>query len=559
MRSFHDTWRVRRPFGDIEIELHPASVDTAACEASLRELRQLVNDFKYRQPEARRVVLEVYDRMRGLPASMSRGETYGLDTGSLRADAIGEELLFAAHAGRLVARRREERTVVIPLDTPSNAVLGPTSATTHVYTVYVADDTGAPVAGAKLTVDIAGDKQDKTTDGSGKVTVEKTVSDSGIVTLTNREELLDKLWPQWAKPLTDKPFPGDKITQALVTQPIAPFPAPADWLVTLVIQRPPIWRVRMVGMLFDADKCFLIPQALDGIRSIVAMHQAHPDAKVVIVGHEGGDEEGGSVDLALGRAKILAAFLTNKPDDWMPWFDSDKSSRQRWGVREVQLMLSALPGADGKPYYDGSGPGVMDDKTTSALEAFQRANGLPADGKPGAATRKALVTKYMGLEDTSLAADVQPVAHGCTGHQDDTLTDDGLQPDDRRLEVLFFDTDLKPAPSGDTSSAGSPEYPAWKMRTVQTVDFENHGIHVQLVDPQKQPVALATVHLDGPTQQDTMADDHGFVTFWGMVAGEYTVHATTRTGVAVPPTKITYPTAKTVGARALPASSKGAA
>ena len=387
MRSFHDTWRVRRPFGDIEIELHPASVDTAACEASLRELRQLVNDFKYRQPEARRVVLEVYDRMRGLPASMSRGETYGLDTGSLRADAIGEELLFAAHAGRLVARRREERTVVIPLDTPSNAVLGPTSATTHVYTVYVADDTGAPVAGAKLTVDIAGDKQDKTTDGSGKVTVEKTVSDSGIVTLTNREELLDKLWPQWAKPLTDKPFPGDKITQALVTQPIAPFPAPADWLVTLVIQRPPIWRVRMVGMLFDADKCFLIPQALDGIRSIVAMHQAHPDAKVVIVGHEGGDEEGGSVDLALGRAKILAAFLTNKPDDWMPWFDSDKSSRQRWGVREVQLMLSALPGADGKPYYDGSGPGVMDDKTTSALEAFQLAGRRQAGGRDAQGAR----------------------------------------------------------------------------------------------------------------------------------------------------------------------------
>jgi hypothetical protein len=91
------------------------------------------------------------------------------------------------------------------------------------------------------------------------------------------------------------------------------------------------------------------------------------------------------------------------------------------------------------------------------------------------------------------------------------------------------------------------------------VDFENHGIHVQLVDPQKQPVALATVHLDGPTQQDTVADDHGFVTFWDLVAGEYTVHATTRTGVAVPPTKITYPTAKTVGARALPPRAKGAA
>ena len=59
-------------------------------------------------------------------------------------------------------------------------------------------------------------------------------------------------------------------------------------------------------MLFDADKCFLIPQALDGIRSIVAMHQAHPAAKVLIVGHEGGDEVTAGPDIALARAKVLS-------------------------------------------------------------------------------------------------------------------------------------------------------------------------------------------------------------------------------------------------------------
>jgi outer membrane protein OmpA-like peptidoglycan-associated protein len=321
--------------------------------------------------------------MRGLSASTARSDASELDAGSPRADAIGEDILTAARAGIIIARRREMRSVVVPLDTPSEAVLGPDSTTKHVYTVFIVDDTGAPVAGAKLTVDIAGDKQDKTTDGSGKVTIEKTVSDSGTVTLTNREELLDKLWPQWAKPLADKPFPGDKITQALVTQPIAPFPAPADWLVTLVIQRPPIWRVRMVGMIFDGDKCFLLPQALDGIKSVIAMHQAHPAARVLIVGHEGGDEVEGSVDLALGRAKILADYLTSKPDDWMTWFGSDKTDRARWGVREVQLMLSALPGPGGKPFYDGSSPGVMDDRTVAALKAFQTANGLTADGKLG--------------------------------------------------------------------------------------------------------------------------------------------------------------------------------
>src|SRR6202012_3952871 len=102
---------------------------------------------------------------------------------------------------------------------------------------------------------IAGDEQDQTTDGSGKVSVEKTVAATATVALTNLGELRDKLWPQWSKPIADKLPPGDQITQAVVTLPIAPLSAPADWLVTLVLTRPPIWRVRLVGMIFDADKC----------------------------------------------------------------------------------------------------------------------------------------------------------------------------------------------------------------------------------------------------------------------------------------------------------------
>jgi peptidoglycan hydrolase-like protein with peptidoglycan-binding domain len=549
-------WRVRRPFGDIEIELHPGAVDGEAREATRRELRHLVYDFKYRDPEARRVVAELHTRLQGLPATAARGDAYDFDFGSPRADAIGEALYAAARSGTIVVRRRETRSVVVPLDLPGEQVLGPDTSAKHVYTVCVLDDTGAPVAGAKLTLDIAGDKQDKTTDGSGKVTAEKTISDAGRATLTNAVDLVDKLWPQWSNPVSDKPYPGDQVTQAVVTQPITPLGVPADWVVTLVLQRPPIWRVRMVGMVFDGDKCFLLPQALDGIQSVVAMHQAHPAAKVLIVGHEGSDEVTASVDLALARAKILAGYLTSKSDDWMPWFGSDKSDRQRWGIREVQLMLSALNGADGKPFYDGGSSGVMDAKTAAALTAFQTANGLTGDGKPGAETRSALVNKYMAIEDTSLTAGVTPVAHGCTGHEDDTITQAGLQPDDRRLEVLFFDTDIKPPPSGDTSDGSSPEYPAWRARLVQTVDFENHGIHVQLVDTQKRPVPLAQVHLDGPTPQDTVADEHGFVTFWGLLPGDYTVEGVSRTGIPIPPTKITYPTAKTIeGARVMPSAS----
>jgi outer membrane protein OmpA-like peptidoglycan-associated protein len=544
-----NSWRLWDRFDRIEIEVGPRERSADAGAGSVRELDELLRRTD-QEPEARRVVQGVHDRLRGLPV--------GCLDDIASASALRRDLRAAARAGGLTLRRVAQRSVAFIGDPGEDSALGPDTTTKHLYTVCVLDDTGTPVAGAKLTLDVEGDKHEKTTGGSGKVTVEKPDPGTATVTLTNVEDLREKLWPQWSKPAADKAPPGDQLIAAVVTQPIAAFKAPSDWQVTLVLTRPPIWRVRMVGMLFDADKCFLIPQALDGIKSVVAMHQAHPAAKVVIVGHEGGDEVQGSVDLALGRAKILADYLTSKPDGWMTWFGSDKSDRERWGAREVQLMLSALAGAGGKPLYDGSSPGVIDDKTTAALKAFQLANGLTADGKPSSDTRKALVSRYMAIEDTSLAAGVEPVSHGCTGHEDDTITQDGLQPDDRRLEVLFFDTDIKPPPSGDTSDGGSPEYPAWRARLVQTVDFENHGIHVQIVDMAKQPMPLATVHLDGPAPQDTTADEHGFVSFWGLVAGEYEVHGTSRTGIPLPEVKLTYPTAKTtLGARVLPSQAKG--
>jgi hypothetical protein len=150
MSGYRDTWRARGPFGVVEIELHPGSVSDAAREASRRELGRLVYDFKYRDPEARRVVLEVYARMRGLPGTATRGAAYEFDFGSLRAQAIGEELLAAARAGVLVARRREIRSVVVPLDVPAEEVIGPNasqdSATSTTWIgLTLVDQTGTPV------------------------------------------------------------------------------------------------------------------------------------------------------------------------------------------------------------------------------------------------------------------------------------------------------------------------------------------------------------------------------------------------------------------------------
>jgi outer membrane protein OmpA-like peptidoglycan-associated protein len=309
-------------------------------------------------------------------------------------------------------------------------------------------------------------------------------------------------------------------------------------------------RVRMVGMLFDSNKCFLLPQALPGIKTIVEMHQQDDKAEVLIVGHADGNEDLGGADIALDRAKIVAAYLTNKPDEWTAWFGSDKDRKSRWGTREVQLMLSALP-QGGDPFYKGNASGVTGEKTTKAVKDFQeyfnkeKGGSLTVDGKPGPNTCKALVSAYMEIEDTSLDADAVPVTHGCEGHFDDSMTQDGLVPDDRRLEAFFFKDGIDPRPDGDTSSPEASHYKEWTDKVTETKDFEFHGVHVLIVDANKNPVPGAKVTYEGPTSGEEVADDHGFVTLTNLKAGDYAIHAQ-KEGFTIGDSKLTYPTDKTV-------------
>jgi hypothetical protein len=213
-------------------------------------------------------------------------------------------------------------------------------------------------------------------------------------------------------------------------------------------------------------------------------------------------------------------------------------------------MLSVLPEGE-EPFYQGYASGVTDDKTTAAIKKFQEHNNtekgsaLPTDGKPDFETRKALVEAYMGLEHTTLGDDVTPIAHGCEGHFEDTATASGAGTDDRRFEVFFFEQGIDPQPDATTSSAGSTLYGDWLAQVVETIDFECHGIHVQIVDAMKQPAPFATVHLTGPTSGEATSDDHGFVSFFGLKPGVYTI-ASDKNGYKIGTSKLKYPTAKTV-------------
>ena len=138
MADGHVEWRLRDSFGDVEIEVRPVSSDEETREASLRELRRLVGDFKARSPAARRVLLEVYAALQGLGPGSVRGHAFDFDSGSTRMAAIGDDLLWQARAGNLVVRRGVKKSVVVLLpDVPVEEPLGPAPESERLPDVYV--------------------------------------------------------------------------------------------------------------------------------------------------------------------------------------------------------------------------------------------------------------------------------------------------------------------------------------------------------------------------------------------------------------------------------------
>jgi len=169
-----DRWRVARPFGHVEIELHPSSIEDDERTISRRELGSLIFDFKSGRPEARRIVFEMYERLRG---AVSSSRTAGVD--SPRADAIADELLIAERAGQIVVRRQERRALVVPLADESTPVLGPDpddeeppQSKTWVGIVLV-DQDGTPVPNrAYRIIPPDGTTRDGTLDSNGSAIVQ---------------------------------------------------------------------------------------------------------------------------------------------------------------------------------------------------------------------------------------------------------------------------------------------------------------------------------------------------------------------------------------------------
>lgn len=269
-------------------------------------------------------------------------------------------------------------------------------------------------------------------------------------------------------------------------------------------------RVRISGMFYDEGKAFFHPAVVPALKSIVARHRKDPRQPIVIVAHAKSQEDSA---IALARAQLLRAQLTNQWPLLLAEFEPSVSDKRRLGLREAQLILGDL-GA-----YKGQAAGMMDDETRAALKAYQKGAALPESGTLDTATRKSLLHGYFGREGTTATKDARIEVCTCTGKTDSVKLPCGEAVEDDRVEVLFFEPRLE----GDVPQSADGRWDKWMKQVRETEDVERYGLHLRITDHNGVVCPGARVKVIGPTTQETKADEHGWVSIVPLERGHYHV------------------------------------
>jgi outer membrane protein OmpA-like peptidoglycan-associated protein len=298
--------------------------------------------------------------------------------------------------------------------------------------------------------------------------------------------------------------------------------------------------IRLRGLVFDRNKTFVKPGAIEGFQSIRELYETYDQGELLIVGHTDTTGDASVNDpLSLARAKSVEAYLKDDVQAWLKNYDLQ--GKGRWGGREDRQMLLALPDADPSALAAerdlGPNPTGNEPADEDLVRWFQRTRGLTVDGIAGPKTRTQLITEYMALDGTSLAegseVEIRITTHGCgenfpldeTGEELDTrdpsARDDESDLHDRRVELFFFDGEfgIVPKPPGANSKPGSTEYPKWRKRAQIVQDFEPGDARaaIKLIELEDALFRTNSAVLM-PEGEAPSATEHGAVTSVGILA-----------------------------------------
>jgi outer membrane protein OmpA-like peptidoglycan-associated protein len=424
---------------------------------------------------ARASLLEVCGSLAGRDFSEDRlARTQAVTGWRHRLETVRTILLRAAETGWLRCEPALRIAPALPEAPPDTLrdLPPPAPEATTWFELHVVDEAGEPIPGLDVAFSIGGDLRTASTNGAGIARLDGLSSSFGSARLVNAAKVKEALEPRWQTFRPVRLPVGEQITIQPLREALAAVAIESETPHTLVIV-PHHRRVRLVGMHFDTNKCFLLPSAMHGIRRVKALYDESDSTEFLVVGHT--DSQGPrsyNEKLSLERAEAVVSFLTDDVDAWNEWF-STPAPEKKWGDREVNAMLSALP--EGEAPFSGAGESS---RNPEAIKRFQqwsnatRGTSLLEDGIAGSKTRRALIEAYMALDHTTLPRGAKIVAHGCGPNH--PLPDEGnVPPTDaelRRVDLFAFDGPVRPPPPGPISGPGSPEYPRWVTQMHSTFD-----------------------------------------------------------------------------------------
>jgi outer membrane protein OmpA-like peptidoglycan-associated protein len=295
-----------------------------------------------------------------------------------------------------------------------------------------------------------------------------TVTVSGPLTAQLTERNVD-VWTQ--KPIPPGAYTVTATANSAGADPMvgsAPAQVPLGQTVTVEIHLhsgPAIAHAFVVHYWFD--KALIEPCLRRVMRDVAAHAQAHPDEKMLIVGHTdltGSDEYNQS--LSERRARGVFAYLTagrahkDSVDEWDRLRKNGAATNRlqdNWAVREYQHLLSGLG------YYAGQIDEAHGPLTDAAVRNFQSDHALGVDGIVGDATWRALIDAY--LSGDVLAIPDSQFFPNCSGEivkwlgsgEKDPVrnTEDAWRPN-RRTDIVFVRANALPGKVAPPKTFGLP-------------------------------------------------------------------------------------------------------
>ncbi len=252
----------------------------------------------------------------------------------------------------------------------------------------------------------------------------------------------------------EKNDPGDKIVDEY-RSPVLTQAGNAAPQIRMIGAVPRCTKASIRGLLFDTNKAFLLPTALEDLKKIRAVYEEHNPSELLVVGHTDTTSAPAVNDpLSLKRAKAALAFLQDDVATWETFYTSAVSESQRWGEPEDELMRQAI-------VQERPGTDVLSLSRSELIRAYMRLDGVELD---------------------SGEFQIKASVHGCgenfpvndSGEQlDDAPENEKEDALDRRVEFFFFETEfgIVPKPHGDNSAKSSKQYPAWRDLAEDTLEI----------------------------------------------------------------------------------------